>query len=150
MAEVLKNHINTIVGRYKEKIDSWDVVNEALNEDGTLRESIFKEVLGDTYIEMAFELAGKADPEAQLTYNVYNMTNPEKRKGAIKLVKRLQHKGIKIDAVGVQGHWNLERPSLEEIENSIVDYHKAGVKVWITALDITVLCSGVDFPSFPL
>lgn len=139
MADMLTNHINTIVGRYKGKIDSWDVVNEALNEDGTLRESIFKEVLGDGYIEMAFELAEKADPEAQLTYNDYNMTNPEKRAGAVQLVKRLQQKGIKIDAVGMQGHWNLKGPSLGEIEKSIIDYHDAGVKVLITELDITVL-----------
>jgi endo-1,4-beta-xylanase len=139
MTEMLKNHINTIISRYKGKINSWDVVNEALNEDGTLRESIFYTVTGESYLELAFDLASKADPEAQLTYNDYNLTNPEKRAGAIRLVKQLQDKGIKIDAVGMQGHWNLEGPALEEIENSILEYNEAGVKVLITELDITVL-----------
>lgn len=139
MTVSLKNHINTIVNRYKGRIDSWDVVNEALNEDGTLRKSIFLEVLGDSYLELAFETAAKADPEVQLTYNDYNLTNPEKRAGAIRLVKKLQEKDVKIDAVGMQGHWNLEGPTLEEIENSIIAYHEAGVKVLISELDITVL-----------
>ncbi|WP_244526720.1 endo-1,4-beta-xylanase [Pseudozobellia thermophila] len=139
MAGLLTEHITKIVGRYKGKIDSWDVVNEALNEDGSLRESIFKEVLGDHYLELAFRTAAKADPEAQLVYNDYNLTHPEKREGAIRLVKNLQENGVKIDAIGMQGHWNLERPTLEEIETSILAYHKAGVKVLITELDITVL-----------
>lgn len=139
MTVSLKNHINTIVNRYKGRIDSWDVVNEALNEDGTLRKSIFLEVLGDSYLELAFETVAKADPEVQLTYNDYNLTNPEKRAGAIRLVKNLQEKDVKIDAVGMQGHWNLEGPTLEEIENSIIAYHEAGVKVLISELDITVL-----------
>ncbi|PKA98594.1 endo-1,4-beta-xylanase [Flavobacteriaceae bacterium MAR_2009_75] len=139
MTVILKNHINTIVNRYKGKIDSWDVVNEALNEDGTLRKSIFLEVLGDSYLELAFETAAKADPDVQLIYNDYNLTNPEKRAGVIRLVKKLQEKNIKIDAVGMQGHWNLEGPTLEEIENSIIAYHDAGVKVSISELDVTVL-----------
>lgn len=139
MVALLTDHINTIVGRYKGKIAAWDVVNEALNEDGTLRESIFKEVLGDGYIDLAFTLASKADPEAQLLYNDYNMAHPQKRAGAIQLIKGLKEKGIKIDGVGMQGHWNLEGPSLEEIETSILAYHEAGVKVSITELDITVL-----------
>ncbi|WP_209402721.1 endo-1,4-beta-xylanase [Pseudozobellia sp. WGM2] len=139
MTVILKNHINSIVNRYKGKIDSWDVVNEALNEDGTLRESIFLEVLGDSYLELAFETAAKADPDVQLVYNDYNLTNPEKRAGVIRLVKKLKEKNIKIDAVGMQGHWNLEGPTLEEIETSIIAYHDAGVKVSISELDITVL-----------
>ncbi|MFC4096074.1 endo-1,4-beta-xylanase [Euzebyella saccharophila] len=139
LKEVMEDHINTIVGRYKGKIDSWDVVNEALKEDGSLRESVFYELAGEKYLEWAFELAAEADPEAQLTYNDYNLTNPEKRAGAISIVKQLKDKGLKIDVVGMQGHWNLKGPSLEEIEESILAYHKAGVKVAITELDITVL-----------
>ena len=139
LKEVMEDHINTIVGRYKGKIDSWDVVNEALNEDGSLRESVFHELAGEKYLEWAFELAAEADPEAQLTYNDYNLTNPEKRAGAISIVKQLKDKGLKIDVVGMQGHWNLKGPSLKDIEESILAYHNAGVKVAITELDITVL-----------
>ncbi len=139
MTAALTNHIHTIVGRYKGMINSWDVVNEALNEDGTLRKTHFLDALGTDYLASAFKWAAEADPEAELFYNDYNMTKPEKRAGAIKLVKELQAKGIKIDGVGMQGHWSLESPSLELIEESILDYASLGVKVAITELDINVL-----------
>ncbi len=139
LASHLQSHITTIVERYKGKIAAWDVVNEALNEDGTLRETVFLEVLGERYLEKAFKWANLADPDAHLIYNDYNLCNPEKREGVVRLVKQLQANNVKIDGVGMQGHWNLKEPSLEEIENSILAYHNLGVKVHITELDITVL-----------
>lgn len=139
MQKHIKNHINTIVSRYKGKINSWDVVNEALNEDGTFRESNFYNILGENYIELAFAEAAKADPNADLVYNDYNLWKPEKRAGVVKLVKQLQQKGIKIDGVGMQGHYNLTEPTLEDIENSIVAFGELGVKVMFTELDITIL-----------
>lgn len=136
----IKNHINTIAGRYKGKIHSWDVVNEALNEDGSPRESLFYNVFeGESYLELAFNLAAQADPEAQLIYNDYNLWKPEKREGVIRIVKNLQDKGIKIDGVGMQAHWSVEGPSIEDIENSIIAYSKLGVKVMFTELDVTAL-----------
>lgn len=139
MAVALKNHIKTIVSRYKGKIGSWDVVNEALNEDGSLRKSVFLDVLGEDYLALAFKWASEADPNTALFYNDYNMTNADKRKGAIRLVKRILDQGIKVDGIGMQGHWGLEKPSLEDIEQSILDYASLGVKVAITELDINVL-----------
>ncbi|SNR76563.1 endo-1,4-beta-xylanase [Lutibacter flavus] len=141
MVSFMQNHINTIVGRYKGKINSWDVVNEALNDDGTLRNSVFLDALGEEFLALAFKLAADADPEAELFYNDYSMTNPAKREGAIKLIKKLQESGVKVDGIGMQGHWNLETPSIEEIEKSILDYASLGVKVAITELDITVIPS---------
>ncbi len=135
----MKNHINTIVNRYKGKINSWDVVNEALNEDGTLRETHFLNVLGEDYIAQAFQLAAEADPKAQLIYNDFNLTNPKKRDGVVRLVKRLQEKGVKIDAIGMQGHWSLKGPSIEKIENSIIAFSNLGVKVLVTELDVSAL-----------
>ena len=136
----ITNHINTIASRYKGKIDSWDVVNEALNEDGSPRESLFYKTFGDeSYLEMAFKLASEADPNAQLIYNDYNLWKPEKRKGVIRIVKNLQDKGIKIDAVGMQAHWSVEGPTIEDIENSIIGYAALGVKVLFTELDVTAL-----------
>lgn len=123
MANVLQEHIETIVGRYKGKIKTWDVVNEALNEDGSLRETIFLKVMGESYLEKAFQLAARADPQAKLAYNDYNMTVPAKRKGAIALVEKLKSKGVKVDVIGMQGHWNLNAPTLKEIEESIMAYH---------------------------
>ncbi|KRP30070.1 MAG: 1,4-beta-xylanase [Cryomorphaceae bacterium BACL22 MAG-120619-bin32] len=139
MAYHLKNHINTVVNRYKGRIHSWDVVNEALNEDGTLRKSVFYTILGNNYIENAFKLAEKADPKAELAYNDYNLCYPKKRNGAIKLIKKIQQSGAKIDAIGIQGHWQLNSPSLEEIEKSIIAFSELGVKVMFTELDISVL-----------
>jgi endo-1,4-beta-xylanase len=136
----ITNHINTIAGRYKGKIASWDVVNEALNEDGSPRESIFYKLFGDeSYLELAFKLAAKAAPDAELVYNDYNLWKPAKREGVIRIVKNLQANGIKVDGVGMQAHWSLEGPSIEDIENSIIAYSELGVKVMFTELDITVL-----------
>ncbi|MDW5287223.1 endo-1,4-beta-xylanase [Formosa sp. PL04] len=139
MTKHIEHHINTIVKRYKGKIDTWDVVNEALNEDGSLRTSNFYEVMGDEYIALAFKLAAEADPDAKLVYNDYNLWKPEKRAGVVRLVKKLQAQGIKIDGVGMQAHWSLEGPSIEDIENSIIAFSNLGVKVSFTELDVTVL-----------
>lgn len=135
----LKNHVQTIAARYSGKIHGWDVVNEALNEDGTLRNSIFLEQLGPEYLTNSFQWAQEADPKAELYYNDYNMTRKEKRAGAIKLVKDLQESGVKIDGIGMQAHWGLEDPTLEEIETSILEYSDLGIQVMITEFDITVL-----------
>jgi len=143
----VKEHITTVAGRYKGKIYGWDVVNEALNEDGTLRESNFLKIAGKGYIEKAFEFANEVDPGAELYYNDYNMVEPEKRAGAIDLIKKLQKKGIRIDGVGLQAHWELDYPSLQQIEESILDYSELGIKVMFTELDISVLPSPWRMPS---
>ena len=139
MMNHMQNHIKKVVTRYKGKINTWDVVNEALNEDGTLRESIFLKILGNTYIEDAFKLAEKADPNANLAYNDYNLCKPKKRKGAIRLVRQLKQNGAKVNEVGIQAHWQLNSPSIKNIEESIIAFSKLGVKVMFTELDISVL-----------
>ncbi len=135
----MTNHINTVAGRYAGKINSWDVVNEALNEDGSLRNSIFLEKLGEDYIRKAFELAAKAAPGAELYYNDYNIEQPKKRAGVIALVKKLKAAGIRIDGIGIQGHWSIKGPSLNDIENSILEFSALGLKVSFTELDLTCL-----------
>jgi len=139
MADAMTNHINTIVSRYKGRISSWDVVNEALNEDGTLRKSVFLKTYGKDFLTLAYKLAAKADPKTDLYYNDYNLCTPKKRKGAVELVKNLQKNGAKIDGIGEQGHWHLNTPTLEEIEQTILDFSALGIKVAITELDISVL-----------
>jgi endo-1,4-beta-xylanase len=135
----LKDHIDTVVGRYKGRVQSWDVVNEALNEDGSMRESKWYKIIGEDMIEKAFEYAHTADPDAELNYNDYNLNNPQKREGVIRIVKQLQAKGLRIDGVGMQGHYSLFHPDLNEVEDSIIAYAKTGVKVMFTELDISVL-----------
>ncbi|RRQ50771.1 endo-1,4-beta-xylanase [Maribacter algicola] len=134
-----ENHIKDLALHFKGIVNSWDVVNEALNEDGTLRNSIFLKKMGADYLSLAFKWTSEIDPDAKLYYNDYNMTNPEKRQGAIRMVKKIQEQGIKVDGIGMQGHWHLNSPSLEEIEQSILEYSKLGVQVAITELDISVL-----------
>lgn len=138
-AAVTEKHVKDIIQHFKGKIDSWDVVNEALNEDGTLRNSIFLKKMGEDYLASAFKWTAEIDSNADLYYNDYNMTNTEKRQGAIKMVKHILDQGIKVDGIGMQGHWHLNSPSLEEIEQSILDYASLGVKVAITELDVSVL-----------
>ena len=135
----VEDHINTVVSRYKGKIDAWDVVNEAFNENGSLRPSVFKKQMGDNYIEDVFKLAETADPDADLIYNDYNLYKPAKRAGVLKMVKKLQENGTKINAIGVQAHWRLNSPSLIEIEQIILDISDLGVEVMFTELDVTVL-----------
>lgn len=139
MKAFMKEHITTVVSKYKGRINSWDVVNEALNEDGTLRKSVFFNTLGESYLIDAFKLAAAADPKADLYYNDYNNEDPAKREGNINLIKKIKAGGGKIDGVGIQAHWRLESPSLEEIEKSIIAYSDLGLKVAFTELDITVL-----------
>lgn len=135
----LREHIFTVVGRYKGKIQSWDVVNEALNDDGTMRQSMWEKIIGDDYIAKAFEFAHQADPRAQLTYNDYDLENPAKRKGAIALIKKLQAEGVPITSVGLQNHDNLKTPSAEQEDATISAFGALGLKVAISELDINVL-----------
>lgn len=133
------NHINTVAGRYDGKVYSWDVVNEALNEDGSLRNTIFRQKLGDGYIAEAFRLAQAAAPHTKLYYNDYNIEQPQKRAGAIALVKSIQQAGVRIDGIGIQGHWNIRHLPLTDIEESIKAFSALGIKVMFTELDISVL-----------
>ena len=135
----MRDHIHTVVGRYKGRIQSWDVVNEALNEDGTLRQSLWYKIIGPDYIAKAFEYAHEADPRAQLTYNDYNIETEPKRSGAIALIARLQAEGVPITSVGLQGHYSLTWPPADQIDAAISAFSKLGVKVAISELDIDVL-----------
>ncbi|MEP7110316.1 MAG: endo-1,4-beta-xylanase [Ferruginibacter sp.] len=133
------SHINTVAGRYDEKVFSWDVVNEALNEDGSLRKSIFLEKLGPDFVTEAFRLAQRAAPNTQLYYNDYNIEQTKKRAGAITLIKKIQAAGVRIDGVGIQGHWRAYNIPLKEIEESIIEFSALGVTVMFTELDLGVL-----------
>lgn len=143
----IKYHITGIVSRYKGRVKGWDVVNEALDEDGTLRKSSFLTIAGQGFIANAFRFAHDTDPGAELYYNDYNLVNADKRQGAIRLISDLQQQGIRIDAVGIQAHWDLKHPSLQEIEHSIEEFSALGIKVMFTELDISVLPSPWNMPN---
>jgi endo-1,4-beta-xylanase len=142
----LKKHIETVVGRYKGKIRGWDVVNEAISDkkEEYLRPTPWLEIVGEDYIEQAFRFAAAADPGAELQYNDYGIEMPVKRKKTIRLIKSLQAKGVKVDSVGIQGHWQLDKVPFKEIEEAIVAFRKLGVRVAITELDLDVLPRKVE------
>jgi len=135
----MREHIHTVVGRYKGRIKGWDVVNEALNEDGTLRGSPWLKIIGENYIAKAFEFAHEADPRAELYYNDYSLEDEAKRNGAVELIKKLKAQGIPVAAVGLQDHNKMDWPSVEQVDATITAFAKLGVKVMITELDIDVL-----------
>ncbi len=137
----MRDHIHTIVGRYHGRIKGWDVVNEALDEDGSLRQSPWMKIIGEDYLAKAFEFAHEADPKAQLYYNDYSLENEAKRNGAIELIRKLQARGIPVYAVGLQGHDKMEWPTVEQQDVTITAFAKLGIKVNITELDVDVLPS---------
>ncbi|PKD15876.1 1,4-beta-xylanase [Salegentibacter salinarum] len=140
LTQRMKDHIHAVVGRYKGRIHSWDVVNEAIEDDGSYRKSKFFEILGEDFIKLAFEFAHEADPDAELYYNDYSMAIPGKRAGVVRMVEKLQYEGITVNGIGMQGHIGLNNPSISEFEKSIEDFGKLG-KVMITELDLSVLPS---------
>jgi endo-1,4-beta-xylanase len=135
----LRSHIATVVGRYKGRIGGWDVVNEALEEDGTLRRTPWLEAIGEDYVAKAFEFAHEADPAAELYYNDYNLWKPAKRDAAIRLVQGLKAKGLRVDGIGEQGHWGLDDPPLAAIDEELAAIRASGTKPLITELDMDVL-----------
>ena len=141
LTERMKTHIYTVVGRYKGKIKGWDVVNEAIEDDGSYRNSKFYKILGEDFIKLAFQFAHEADPDCELYYNDYSMAEPGKRMGVVAMAKKLQEQGVKIDGIGMQGHVGLDYPELEEFEASMEAYAALGLKVMITEMDISVLPS---------
>jgi endo-1,4-beta-xylanase len=143
----IKDHISTVVGHYKGRVNGWDVVNEALDDNGQFRKTKWLEIIGEDFIAKAFEYAHEADPNAELYYNDFSLENPAKRDGCIRLVKDLQSKGIRIDGVGVQGQaWPLEpdAPLRENLEDFINAVSALGVKVMITEMCIDVLPKAFD------
>jgi endo-1,4-beta-xylanase len=135
----MRDHIHTVVGRYKGRIHGWDVVNEAIDEDGSMRKSPWQIGIGDDYVAKAFEFAHEADPDAELYYNDFNLEKAAKRAGVIKLVKDLQARNLRIDGIGNQAHWRLDTPTVAEIDETLGDLRATGLKVMYSELDINLL-----------
>src|SRR5881296_2543817 len=139
LLERLRDHIQTVVGRFRGRIRGWDVVNEALNEDGTLRPTPWLTIIGADYLAQAFRFAHQADPDAELYYNDYALENAPKRRGALDLVRRLRAEGVPVTGVGLQGHNRMDWPTPAQQDTTIAAFAALGVRVMITELDIDVL-----------
>ena len=135
----MRDHIMTVVGRYRGRIKGWDVVNEALNEDGTLRHTPWLDIIGDDYLVKAYQFAHEADPAAELYYNDYSLENPAKRAGAVALMKRLLAAGVPLKAIGLQAHQKLDWPTIAAEDSTIRAFSELGLRVNITELDVDVL-----------
>jgi GH35 family endo-1,4-beta-xylanase len=146
----LREHIQTLVGRYKGKISGWDVVNEAINDGAggageNLRSTRWLQIIGPDYLTQAFRFAREADPAVALHYNDYSIESGAKHQSSLLLLKRLLGEGAPISTVGIQGHWSvsgLSTQKFEEIEQAVVNYKGLGLKVAITELDVTLAGQG--------
>jgi endo-1,4-beta-xylanase len=140
LRDTITAHITHVAGHWKGRCYAWDVVNEALNEDGTYRPSVFYNVLGEDYIAHAFKVAAQVDPHAKLYYNDYNLESPgNKSAAAVGIVKMLRAEGIKIDGIGMQAHLTAEsHPTLDEHVAVIESYSDAGVEVALTEVDVRI------------
>ncbi len=143
--QLMKVHIQTIMRHFKGKVKAWDVVNEAFNEDGTLRNSIWKQKIGIGYIEKAFLFASEADPEALLFYNDFNLeSNPSKRKSVLSFFNSLRNRGVKVDGIGIQMHISTYYPEPSQIANSFQEVVADHYKIHVSELDISINPLGKD------
>lgn len=136
----MDTHIRTLMERYRGRIKTWDVVNEAIDEGKGWRKSAWYQTMGDAdYVERAFRLAHEMDPEAHLIYNDYNMHNPDKRKFLVDVLRDYKRRGVPIHGVGLQSHVGLDYPDLDEFEASIEAYAAEGMRIHCTELEVDVL-----------
>ena len=144
LVERIREHIETVVGRYADSVTMWDVANEALaDSDGDyLRDSIYTRATGETFLVKAFEFARAADPEALLIYNDYNCFKPGKREKLIRLLRSLKEQGAPVDAFGMQGHFEFGDIPLEDLRILFDQLRELDMKVVISELDIDVVTRG--------
>jgi len=135
----MRDHILSVVGRYKGRVDGWDVVNEAVEGDGQMRKNKWFEIIGEDYVQKAFEYASEADPEAKLYYNDFSLCDTGRRAGVVRMISDLKSKGVPIDGIGIQGHWLFHYPSSELLEETIQILSELDIDIMITEMDIAIL-----------
>ena len=144
--QLIREHIHTVVNRYKDVVYCWDVVNEAISDDGRprrfgeapnpYRESELWKLCGDEFIAKAFEFAREADPNALLFYNDYNECDPGKSQRIYNMVKKMKEAGVPIDGIGMQGHYNVYGPTMDQVAAAIELYASIVDHLHVTELDI--------------
>ncbi len=145
----MREHIFTIVSHFKGRVDAWDVVNEAFEDDGTPRKSLFWQILGTDYIPLAFQYAHEADPSIQLFYNDFSMNKPTKVEGVANFFRPLIQQGLPVTAIGMQGHMimedNVNNSVIKQYEHSIETIASLGVPTFFSELDLSVLPNPFGF-----
>ena len=141
----LRDHIHTVVNRYKDVVYCWDVVNEAMADDGQVRhgsdaspyrQSRHFKLCGEEFIAKAFEFAREADPDNLLFYNDYSCVDPGKRERIYNMVKKMKDGGVPIDGIGLQGHYNIYFPDMEQLDLTITRFKELVSHIHITELDL--------------
>jgi endo-1,4-beta-xylanase len=135
----MRDHIFTVVGRYKGKVHGWDVINESFDDKGAYRHTKWYNIIGPEYIEKAFQWAHEADPNAELHYNDYNMWYPGRRDAVLNLVEDLKSKNIPIHGIGLQGHWGMDYPPMDTLEMALAAYAETGLNLMLSEVDINLL-----------
>jgi len=135
----MREHITAVVGRYKGTVRGWDVVNEAFEDDGTFVKSGWLKAIGEDYIAKAFEYAHDADQGAELYYNDFSLDKPAKRDAVVRLVRDLKKRGLRVDAVGIQGHWGMDYPTKADFDAFADSVKATGLKLMVTELDVDIL-----------
>ena len=148
--ERMREHIHTVVNRYKDVVYCWDVVNEAIADGGPnpYRNSRLYKLCGEEFIAKAFQFAREADPKALLFYNDYNAIIPHKRDNIYNMVKKMKEAGVPIDGIGMQGHYNVHWDNLKEVDEAIRKYAELVDVIHITELDMranTDMGGNLDF-----
>jgi endo-1,4-beta-xylanase len=141
LTAVMIDHVVREVTHYKGKCYAWDVINEVLNDNGTLRSDLWLDTIGPEYISIAFEHAARADPHVKLYYNEYDIEfKGPKHDGALKVVKMIQDAGLRIDGIGFQSHFTPSTaPGLDEQMECMKDFTDRGLELAITELDVRIL-----------
>jgi endo-1,4-beta-xylanase len=145
----LRTHIQTVMRRYRGRVESYDVVNEVLSDTAGLRTgaegSKWHEILGPEYIDNVFRWAREADPNAQLVINDYNLeSDTRKRQEMFNLVRGMKQRGVPVDVIGIQMHINIRTPSVQQIRETIELFASLGVKVMVTEMDVSIYTSDTE------
>lgn len=140
LLERMRERVKLYAERYGAGVEFWDVVNESINDDGSPRDTFFHRILGDDWEAEAFRMAAELlPPHAKLIYNDYNMTQVGRRDAVVAMVRDFQRRGIRIDGIGMQGHWSMRSPTVRAIEEALIAYGSTGVAVHVTEFDIDLL-----------
>jgi endo-1,4-beta-xylanase len=141
----MKDHIFTVMGRYKGKVNGWDVVNEALSDEGAILNTKWIQTIGEDFVAKAFEYAHQADPDAELYYNDFSLDKPPKRDAAVRLLKDLKSKGLRVDGIGIQGHWGMDYPTRQNFDAFVDSMAVIGIKVMVTEMDVDILPTAWEY-----
>lgn len=144
LIERMREHIHTVVGRYRGRVHVWDVVNEAVSDggDAILRETAWSRIIGPDFIALAFRFAHEADPAAMLRYNDYGLENPGKRDKTLRLVRGLLSEGVPVHAIGTQTHVGVTSPTFEQMDLALTELKSLGLPIHVTELDVNTAQRG--------